>query len=100
MGGVRSKEWIESHPGTAGDGLDAVPAAKRRSFSSDARAHRGNARALLLKPLSSHSKQVYADHSSEYVVFDEPGVAVTAIRAVYDASARASRNGSGRESGS
>jgi hypothetical protein len=40
-----------------------------------------------LLELSTNSKQVYADHSSEYVVFDEPGVVVTAIRDVYDASA-------------
>jgi pimeloyl-ACP methyl ester carboxylesterase len=40
-----------------------------------------------LLELSSNSKQVYADHSSEYVVFDEPNAVVTAIREVYDASA-------------
>jgi pimeloyl-ACP methyl ester carboxylesterase len=40
-----------------------------------------------LLALSSNSKQVYADRSSEYVVFDEPDTVVTAIREVYDASA-------------
>ena len=40
-----------------------------------------------LLELSSKSKQVYADHSSEYVVFDEPDTVVAAIRDVYDAVA-------------
>ncbi len=42
--------------------------------------------------LSSNSKQVYADHSSEYVVFDEPDIVVTAIRDVYGASAARRRS--------
>jgi pimeloyl-ACP methyl ester carboxylesterase len=36
-----------------------------------------------LLELSSNSKQVYASHSSEYVVFDEPDTVVNAIRDVY-----------------
>jgi pimeloyl-ACP methyl ester carboxylesterase len=38
--------------------------------------------------LSSHVKQIFARHSSEYIQFDEPETVINAIREVYDQAGR------------
>jgi hypothetical protein len=39
-----------------------------------------------LATLSSNSKQIFPQHSSEYVTFDEPDAVIDAIREVYEQS--------------
>jgi pimeloyl-ACP methyl ester carboxylesterase len=45
------------------------------------------AQALFLTQ-SSNSKQIFAQHSSEYIQFDEPDTVISAIREVYDQTKR------------